>query len=162
MLAHGSNYRLLSVLHTCVCTLENCIICGFISGNFLLLYSIFISKNGKGILISKKRRARLSYWTLCSKIIFENISCVVKTNDVNLFLFSHAQCEHNLNTFLSIFKINFNENELISFENFQCFVKFFLFSLSEKERRFVVFNIDSICENINKKWRSVFKWAIFI
>ena len=88
---------------------------------------------------------------LNSKIIFENISCVVKTNDVNLFLFSHAQCEHNLNTFLSIFKINFNENELISFENFQCFVKFFLFSLSEKERRFVVFNIDSICENINKK-----------
>ena len=85
------------------------------------------------------------------KIIFENILRVVCKNDVNLFLFSDSKSECDLNIFLSIFKINFVENQFISFESFESFVKFFLFSLSEKERRFVVFNIDSICENINKK-----------
>ena len=85
------------------------------------------------------------------KIIFENILRVVCKNDVNLFLFSDSKSECDLNAFLSIFKINFVENQFISFESFENFVKFFLFSLSEKERRFVVFSIDSICKNINKK-----------
>ena len=85
------------------------------------------------------------------KIIFENILRVVCKNDVNLFLFSDSKSECDLNIFLSIFKINFVENQFISFDKFECFVKFFLFSLSEKERRFVVFSIDLICKNINKK-----------
>ena len=85
------------------------------------------------------------------KIIFENILRVVCKNDVNLFLFSDSKSECDLNAFLSIFKISFVENQFISFDKFECFVKFFLFSLSEKERRFVVFSIDSICKNINKK-----------
>ena len=85
------------------------------------------------------------------KIIFENILRVVCKNDVNLFLFSDSKSECDLNIFLCIFKISFVENQFISFESFESFVKFFLFSLGEKERRFVVFSIDSICKNINKK-----------